>query len=161
MFFSFQLIVDGAHMEFGVSAPKLVAVEPGRVLEELNKRQQMGECLAWVKLKEQWNVIRRPAQVRKFSFSDFNWKDLLLKIYLPVYNIPILNFFIHFINKVDCEWGEFGEWGLCSQSCDEGIQTRVRKVIQDPQFGGVLCTGYSTESRTCNLQACPGKYNYP
>ena len=46
MFPSFQLIVDGAHMEFGVSAPKLVAVEPARVLEELNKSHQMAECLA-------------------------------------------------------------------------------------------------------------------
>ena len=72
MFFSFQWIVDGVHMEFGVSAPRHVVVGPGRVLEELNKRQQMGECLAWVKLKEQWNVIRRPAQVRKFSSSDLN-----------------------------------------------------------------------------------------
>ena len=61
------------------------------------------------------------------------------------------------IVSVDCEWGEFGEWGGCTQTCGEGIQTRTRPVKKLARFGGQLCTGYSTESKSCKLQACPGE----
>merc|ERR1711881_820051 len=47
------------------------------------------------------------------------------------------------------------EWGGCSQTCGEGIQTRTRQMVQWAKFGGILCTGYSTESRPCNLEECP------
>ena len=57
---------------------------------------------------------------------------------------------------VDCKWGDFGEWGGCTQTCGEGIQTRTRKRIQFARFGGILCSGYSTESKACNTQDCPG-----
>ena len=59
--------------------------------------------------------------------------------------------------SVDCKWGDFGEWGGCTQTCGEGIQTRTRKRIQVARFGGILCAGYSTESKACNVQDCPGK----
>merc|ERR1712226_1452024 len=41
---------------------------------------------------------------------------------------------------VDCKWGEFGEWGGCTQTCGEGIQTRTRKMIKfaKPTANGVI-----------------------
>ena len=71
----------------------------------------------------------------------------------------IFNIFSLHNPKVDCEWGAFGEWGGCTQTCGEGIQTRTRTMVKVARFGGQLCTGYSTESKSCNLQLCPGKYH--
>ena len=95
-----------------------------------------------------------------FVSADLKYIHMLnIKIHLGIINCSTFSS-ITFLFIVDCEWGEFGEWGGCSQTCGEGIQTRTRSVKRFAKFGGILCTGYSTESKPCNLQKCPGKVCY-
>jgi predicted molibdopterin-dependent oxidoreductase YjgC len=48
----------------------------------------------------------------------------------------------------------WSNWTTCSTTCGEGIQTRNRTIIQQPQLGGLPC-GNLTETQTCNTQLCP------
>ena len=57
---------------------------------------------------------------------------------------------------VDCSWGEWTEFGACSENCDGGLQTRVRvKTLES--CGGTTCTGDDIELQTCNNDPCSGK----
>jgi len=43
---------------------------------------------------------------------------------------------------IDCEFGEWGEWGLCTPDTNTykgGSQTRIRPIITQPQHGGREC----------------------
>ena len=39
----------------------------------------------------------------------------------------------------DCIWNEWGNWGQCSKTCDEGIKTRQRSVVRQAVNGGEAC----------------------
>jgi|GEM_PF-1118184 hypothetical protein len=56
-----------------------------------------------------------------------------------------------------------GGWGICSQSCGGGTQTR--SVICQDSSGSNVADGYCTASkpalsRTCNTQSCPDSYGW-
>ena len=55
---------------------------------------------------------------------------------------------------VDCEVGDWGAWGLCSQSCGGGLQGRGRDVTVDQNHGGAVCPVLK-ETRYCIIQDCP------
>ena len=56
---------------------------------------------------------------------------------------------------VDCSWGEWTEYGACSEDCDGGNQTRVRvKTLES--CGGNECGGDDIEIQSCNNDPCPG-----
>ena len=58
---------------------------------------------------------------------------------------------------VDGQWGPFGSWSSCSQTCGGGIRTRQRACDNPPPSnGGENCKGKKIEQRKCNRQACPG-----
>ena len=59
---------------------------------------------------------------------------------------------------VDCEMGEWSGWSACSAACDGGTQTRTRDVLVSPADGGAAC-GAVSESRACNVDACPAEVN--
>ena len=60
-------------------------------------------------------------------------------------------------SSVDGAWGVWSEWGICSATCDDGIQRRDRECNHPPPMnGGQNCTGNGTETLLCNLRACPG-----
>ncbi|KAE8624440.1 hypothetical protein XENTR_v10005948 [Xenopus tropicalis] len=45
-------------------------------------------------------------------------------------------------------------WGVCSMTCGQGVQTRIRSCVSSPY--GTLCSGPLRETRTCNNTAtCP------
>ncbi|CAD5123995.1 DgyrCDS12301 [Dimorphilus gyrociliatus] len=54
--------------------------------------------------------------------------------------------------------GGWSEWveGVCSKSCGDGTKIFTRTCSNPtPKFGGKECTGDSSKTETCNLQACP------
>ena len=56
---------------------------------------------------------------------------------------------------VDCLWGEWTEFGACSEECGGGNQTRVRvKTLES--CNGAPCTGDDVEIQPCNVDCCPG-----
>ena len=60
---------------------------------------------------------------------------------------------------VNCEWNEWGKWGLCSATCGGGQQFRIRTKKQIAQNGGQDCIGQSQDwSRTCNEDVCPSEW---
>ena len=59
---------------------------------------------------------------------------------------------------VDGQWGRFGSWSTCSQTCGGGIRTRQRSCDNPPPSnGGADCTGNAIRERECNTNACPGE----
>ena len=61
------------------------------------------------------------------------------------------------ITLVDCEWGDYGDWSECSESCGNGTEFRDRVVKISAQHGGQNCTGEAREQKQCNTHPCAGK----
>ena len=61
-----------------------------------------------------------------------------------------------FTCQIDGGWSDYGDWSACSAECGGGEQTRERQCNNPaPQKGGADCEGESSETRSCNEQACP------
>ena len=58
---------------------------------------------------------------------------------------------------VDCEWGDYGDWSECSESCGTGTEFRDRAVKISAQNGGEACTGEAREQKECNTHPCAGR----
>jgi len=54
---------------------------------------------------------------------------------------------------IDCDEGEWSDWGSCSQTCGDGMSYRTR-TLTPPQYGGVEC-GDSSSGIPCNDGDCP------
>ena len=54
----------------------------------------------------------------------------------------------------DCTWGDWGQWGPCSQSCGGGIRLRNRIISRQAEHGG-NCIPSSTDMELCNDVECP------
>ncbi|XP_070581750.1 hemicentin-1-like isoform X2 [Ptychodera flava] len=56
---------------------------------------------------------------------------------------------------VDGNWGAWGPWQECSESCGEGTQIRSRQCNNPaPRDGGQDCPQSDTQSRMCKVQLC-------
>jgi hypothetical protein len=56
---------------------------------------------------------------------------------------------------VDCTWGSWTDWTLCSSTCGaDGHETRQRVAQKQPSHGGKACAN-SQDQRTCNAGPCP------
>ncbi|CAE8692431.1 unnamed protein product, partial [Polarella glacialis] len=56
---------------------------------------------------------------------------------------------------VDCKWGDWDSWTVCSQSCDGGTKRRERVVLTSPQHGGRLCDALAKSMLSpCNIMSC-------
>jgi Spondin-like TSP1 domain/Thrombospondin type 1 domain len=55
---------------------------------------------------------------------------------------------------VDCVVSGWSEWSDCSNKCGPGTQTRARKVITQPEHGGMLCPE-QLEKKECMNKRCP------
>lgn len=53
----------------------------------------------------------------------------------------------------DCVVGSWSNWSGCSKTCGGGKQTRTRKVLYPPKFGGKQCPPL-TNTRVCNTKPC-------
>ena len=56
--------------------------------------------------------------------------------------------------RIDCVWGGWSNWGVCSQTCAGGHQTRTRSFATRPTCGGARCQGSNTELQSCNNHCC-------
>ncbi|XP_048238456.1 uncharacterized protein LOC124149204 [Haliotis rufescens] len=54
---------------------------------------------------------------------------------------------------IDPEWAEWSDWGECSKTCGAGFRVRRRFCISED--AGIPCEGKSTQSKVCQLEACP------
>ena len=58
------------------------------------------------------------------------------------------------IAAVDCVWGSWSHWGICSKTCGRGITTRKRDIIVDAAHEGENCIGKKEESKECGTEHC-------
>ncbi len=59
------------------------------------------------------------------------------------------------LHLVNGGWSAWGSYTTCSAACGGGTQSRSRTCTNPaPANGGSQCSGSSTESNTCNTQAC-------
>uniref|UniRef100_A0A7M5WM63 MAM domain-containing protein n=2 Tax=Clytia hemisphaerica TaxID=252671 RepID=A0A7M5WM63_9CNID len=57
--------------------------------------------------------------------------------------------------SVDGYWSTWEDWGKCSETCGDGLQTRKRScTFPYPRNEGKTCAGNPTEVRSCNDKAC-------
>ena len=49
-------------------------------------------------------------------------------------------------------------WGRCSATCGDGMKTRIRQIIKQPEYDGKPC-GNTVERQNCNLRPCAGIKN--
>ncbi|CAC5401260.1 HMCN [Mytilus coruscus] len=62
---------------------------------------------------------------------------------------------------VDGQWSNWVSWGTCSVTCASGTQTRQRQCDNPaPQHSGKVCSGSSTDSKTCTQVTCPFDGNW-
>ena len=57
-------------------------------------------------------------------------------------------------------WSTWTGWGSCSESCNQGQQSRSRSCVSvnDTDVMADDCVGDATMTRTCNDFECPGAY---
>ena len=60
--------------------------------------------------------------------------------------------------EIDGGFGDWSEWTQCSASCGDSFQERERSCNNPvPQNGGADCPEEElTETRKCDVPACPG-----
>ncbi|XP_069105111.1 coadhesin-like [Argopecten irradians] len=57
---------------------------------------------------------------------------------------------------IDGGFSAWGSWGACSVTCANGVQTRSRACDSpSAQYGGLPCSGDTSETQTCTLSPCP------
>ncbi len=63
--------------------------------------------------------------------------------------------------SVNGQWSNW-ETEACPVTCGNGQQLKTRKCNNPtPQFGGLDCTGLSTDYQACNNQPCPSNIFIP
>eukprot|EP00929_Paragymnodinium_shiwhaense_P087227 TRINITY_DN4747_c0_g1_i1.p1 TRINITY_DN4747_c0_g1~~TRINITY_DN4747_c0_g1_i1.p1 ORF type:complete len:1556 (-),score=307.09 TRINITY_DN4747_c0_g1_i1:124-4791(-) len=57
--------------------------------------------------------------------------------------------------RVDCQWGDWHDWGGCSCDCGGGTKRRQRLVKKSPRNNGTACEPLDkSEIEPCNTQSC-------
>lgn len=56
-------------------------------------------------------------------------------------------------NFASCRVGDWADWGDCSQTCDEGVQTRRRQIVTAPSGGGAPCPSL-VQLAACTTRPC-------
>ena len=68
----------------------------------------------------------------------------------------LINNFL-FVFSVDGGYSDWSSWSLCTATCNNGTQQRLRSCTNPPPAnGGKQCTGPDKETRICgNSNTCP------
>lgn len=95
--------------------------------------------------------------------------DATLKLTRPGFLIYYIQLrFSYFYLLVNANWGQWSPFTVCSTTCGEGQQQRIRLCNNPPAAHGgedcILATGQKAkdqiEQKTCNVVACPSKKIY-
>ena len=54
---------------------------------------------------------------------------------------------------INCEWGPYGEWSSCSQSCGGGTRSKTRSKLVEESIDG-SCSGDAAITEECNTDNC-------
>ena len=81
-----------------------------------------------------------------YYYIDFKWWIFISSMWILSNKI-----------LVNCEWGPWGEWDICTRTCGGGMQGRSREILQPERHGGIACEGDPQEMQGCNMEACPSK----
>nr|XP_033816119.1 hemicentin-1 isoform X1 [Geotrypetes seraphini] len=99
------------------------------------------------------NNSLRIASVQKEDTSEFEcvarnlMGSVLVKVPLTV--------------QVHGGFSEWSEWRLCSVTCGQGVQKRIRQCTNPlPANGGRHCQGSDAETRSCQNKPCPADGNW-
>jgi len=57
-------------------------------------------------------------------------------------------------NKVDCAVSDWGRWGECTATCGPGQRQRSRRILQEPQDGGLGCGLELSQLEACSNGPC-------
>ena len=80
---------------------------------------------------------------------------VLIILTLKGYNLILLVFIA--LVAVNGGWSEWSQLSLCDKGCGGGKQKRYRFCNQPIlKHGGADCVGSRTETKGCNVDACPG-----
>lgn len=55
---------------------------------------------------------------------------------------------------INCVWGNWDNWGVCSMTCGSGMKRQERNVTQYPQFNGSNCIGNTYNTMACLDRDC-------
>merc|ERR1719247_1843300 len=59
------------------------------------------------------------------------------------------------LSSVDCTWGDWEEWSVCTSSCGGGSKYRARAGLVAAAHGGAMCTiADIMEFQSCNTDRC-------
>ncbi|XP_064639834.1 SCO-spondin-like [Lineus longissimus] len=61
--------------------------------------------------------------------------------------------------SIDCEWGDWEQEGVCSESCGNGIQKWKRDIKVNKKGSGSECVGNKTKEEKCKEKDCPCEDN--
>lgn len=74
------------------------------------------------------------------------------------YMLPIISCLFVLVILVAGNWGSWLPWSPCSETCGQGIQSRLRLCNNPPPaFDGPQCEGSDTQTQVCKERPCPGK----
>ena len=127
--------------------------DPKTEPEPFNKRLLTVEWIALVNQLNSEIAICKDAQVGLIR-NDFYFP---LNCYLQIHFVTSFRSLLYFYYLVDCKWGTWTNWDLCTRSCGGGMQGRTRAILVPERNGGKRCVGDPLEMRNCNMQPCQSK----
>ena len=67
--------------------------------------------------------------------------------------------FKYLLFSVNCKWSSWSSFTSCSKTCGSGgTQSRTRSKTQVEKYGGSPCSGSVSDSKSCFVKYCPGRY---
>ena len=76
-------------------------------------------------------------------------------------SVKNLNLKLALLFPVDGGFSEWSLFGNCSKECGGGIRARTRTCTNPaPAHGGSDCEGATSETESCNAEACPGNITH-
>ena len=92
--------------------------------------------------------------IKNFSLKAIIQIKKLKKLFFAFFKIK----YFALLLSVDGEWGNWGEYQACNETCGFGYEIRTRECNNPPAVGGgTPCQGIDRDEQPeCNAFPCPG-----